>query len=44
MWVLKFTFIVVGVLYELLHYSVTSMYNALSKRISTYYRTNKGQA
>ena len=44
MWLLKFMFIVIGVLYELLHYSVTSVYNALSKRLSTYYKTNKGQA
>jgi hypothetical protein len=45
MWLLKFTFILFGVVYELLHYVVTNTYNALSKRISTYfYKANKGQA
>ncbi len=44
MWLLKFMFIVIGVLYELLHYSITSVYNALGKILSTYYKTNKGQA
>jgi hypothetical protein len=45
MWVIKFTFILFGVIYELLHYVVKNIYNALSKRIFTYfYKTNKGQA
>ncbi len=44
MWVIKFTFIVVGVIYELLHYIVTNMYNTINKRISDYlYRTNRDQ-
>ncbi len=45
MWLLKFTFIVLGVLYELSHYVVTNVYNGISKRLSAYfYRPNKGQA
>ncbi len=45
MWLIKFTFIVFGVIYELLHYVVTNSYHAINKKISTYfYKTNKGQA
>ena len=45
MWLIKFTFIVFGVIYELLHYVVTNIYHAINKKISTYiYKTNKGQA
>ena len=45
MWLIKFTFIMFGVIYELLHYVVSNGYNAINKKISTYfYKTNKGQA
>lgn len=45
MWILKFMFIVLGVVYELLHYVTTNAYNAISKKISGYfYRPNKSHA
>ncbi len=45
MWLLKFTFILLGVVYELLHYGVTTIYNVLSKILSSYfYKANKGHA
>ena len=45
MWFLKFTFIALGVMYELLHYAVTTMYNGVSRKVSAYlYKPNKGQA
>ena len=37
MWLIKFTFIVFGVIYELLHYVVTNTYNTINKRISNYF-------
>ncbi len=41
MWLLKFTFIVIGVMYELIHYVVGTYYTAISKKVSAYiYRTN----
>ena len=37
MWLIKFTFIVFGVIYELLHYVVTNTYNTINKRLSNYF-------
>ncbi len=37
MWVIKFTFILFGVIYELLHYILTNTYNTINKRISDYF-------
>jgi|YelNatPaOPRAMG01_1025707.scaffolds.fasta_scaffold08189_2 hypothetical protein len=45
MWVLKFTFILLGVIYELVKYAITRIYNAINKIITAYlYKTNKNQA
>ncbi len=45
MWILKFIFIVSGVVYELLHYVATGLYNTISKKISDrLYKPNKSQA
>ncbi len=43
MWILKFTFILLGVIYELLHYVFTGIYNVVSKKIAGYlFKLNKG--
>lgn len=45
MWLLKFTFIALGVVYELVHYAVTNLYNGVSRKVSAYlYKPNKGHA